>query len=305
MLPSYTHAKPESATPAGFERPLKENSMSYKSMLVHLDDDRRCGARIDMAAQLALSFDAHLTGLCVMSQPELPRYARTRMGADLFHEKYREIQREHIETMKTLFNDHTKRSGMPNAEVRVAEHDPVYSVTVHARYADLLIMGQADPEEDHAMMNPDFVDLVLLAAGRPMLVIPYTGTFPTIGKNILVAWDASREAARAVADALPLLQRAGKVTVFAVNPGKTGDHGKQPGADIALFLARHGVKVEAAASESGGMEVGPWLLSRAADLGSDLIVMGGYGHSRLRELALGGVTRTMLQHMTVPVLMSH
>jgi hypothetical protein len=98
---------------------------------------------------------------------------------------------------------------------------------------------------------------------------------------------------------------ADKVTVFAVNPGRTGDHGKEPGADIALFLARHGVKAEVSASESGGMEVGPWLLSRAADLGTDLIVMGGYGHSRLRELALGGVTRTMLHHMTVPVLMSH
>jgi nucleotide-binding universal stress UspA family protein len=279
--------------------------MSYKSVLVHLDDDRHCDARVDIASRLALECGAHLAGLYVMSQPELPRYARSRMGADLFQDKVAELQREQADAVTARFAERTKRAGIAGAEMRVSHKDPVDVVTLHARYADVLVMGQSDPEDDQAMMNPDFVDQVLLSAGRPVLVVPYAGTFPSIGKNVLVAWNATREAARAVTDALPLLQRADKVTVFAVNPGKTGDHGKQPGADISLFLARHGVKVEAAASESGGMEVGPWLLSRAADLGSDLIVMGGYGHSRLRELALGGVTRTMLHHMTVPVMMSH
>jgi nucleotide-binding universal stress UspA family protein len=279
--------------------------MTYKSVLVHLDDDRHCDARVGIAARMAADFGAHLAGLYVMSRPELPRYARSRMGADLFHDKVAELQREQADAATARFADHTARSGMAGAEMRVSHKDPVDVVTLHARYADLLVMGQSDPEEDQAMMNADFVDQVLLSAGRPVLVIPYAGTFPTIGKNVMVAWNATREAARAVTDALPLLRRAEKVTVFAVNPGKTGDHGKQPGADISLFLARHGVKVEAAASESGGMEVGPWLLSRAADLGADLIVMGGYGHSRLRELALGGVTRTMLHHMTIPVMMSH
>jgi nucleotide-binding universal stress UspA family protein len=279
--------------------------MSYKSILVHLDDDRHCGARVDIASRMCLDFDAHLAGLYLMTQPELPRYARTRMGADLFHDKYVELQREQLDGMTNSFKEHTAGAGVPAAEMRVSSKDPVDSLTMHARYADLLVMGQADPEEEHAMMNPDFVDQVLLSAGRPVLVLPYAGKFPTIGKNVLVAWNATREAARAVSDALPLLRRADKVTVFAVNPGRTGDHGKEPGADISLFLARHGVRVEASSSESGGMEVGPWLLSRAADLGSDLIVMGGYGHSRLRELALGGVTRTMLHHMTVPVMMSH
>ncbi len=279
--------------------------MSYKSVLVHLDDDRHCESRIEIASRLCQGFDAHLAGLYVMSQPELPRYARSRMGADLFHDRVVEIQREQLEAMTTRFQEHAKRAGMPGAELRVSGKDAVDAVALHARYADLVIMGQADPEEDHAMMPPDFVDRVLLSVGRPVLVIPYAGSFPTIGKHVLLAWNASREAARAVADALPMLKGADKVTVFAVNPGRTGDHGKEPGADIALFLARHGVKAEVSASESGGMEVGPWLLSRAADLGTDLIVMGGYGHSRLRELALGGVTRTMLHHMTVPVLMSH
>ena len=279
--------------------------MSYKSVLVHLDDDRHCEGRVGLASRFALNFDAHLAGLYVMSQPELPRYARTRMGADLFHDRVVEIQREQIGAMTARFHDVTTKAGMSGAEMRVSGKDPVDAMTMHARYADLLIMGQSDPEDEQSMMTPDFVDRVLLSVGRPVLVMPYAGTFPTIGKQVLLAWNASREAARAVADALPLLKRADKVTVFAVNPGRTGDHGKEPGADISLFLARHGVKAEAASSESGGMEVGPWLLSRAADLGTDLIVRGGYGHSRIRELALGGVTRTMLHHMTVPVLMSH
>ncbi len=279
--------------------------MSYKSVLVHLDDDRHCDSRVDIASRLALDFGAHLAGLYVMAQPDLPYYARSRMGADLFHDRVAGLQREQSDAMSTRFGERSARAGMPGAEMRVSHKNPVEVLTLHARYADLVVMGQADPEEEQAMMSADFVDQVLLAAGRPVLVIPYAGSFPVIGRNVMVAWNATREAARAVTDALPLLQRADHVTVFAVNPSKTGDHGKQPGADIALFLARHGVKVEAAASESGGMEVGPWLLSRAADLGVDMMVMGGYGHSRLRELALGGVTRTMLQHMTVPVLMSH
>jgi nucleotide-binding universal stress UspA family protein len=127
-----------------------------------------------------------------------------------------------------------------------------------------------------------------------------------MGRNVLVAWNGSREATRAVNDALPILERAEKVTVLAVNPRKGGgDHGDIPSADIALHLARHGVKAEASQTVSNELEVGDTILSRLADFGSDLVVMGAYGHSRMRELLMGGVTRELLQHMTVPVLLSH
>src|SRR5690606_4452572 len=148
----------------------------------------------------------------------------------------------------------------------------------------------------------DFV----MRCGRPVLLVPYAGRFEAVGRRVLVAWDAGREAARAVRDALPLLKRAEHVEVVSFNPDRPGArHGPIPGADLAAYLARHDVKVHVSQQHGDDIEVGEQILSRAADLHSDLIVMGAYGHSRLRELALGGATRTLLASMTVPVLMSH
>jgi nucleotide-binding universal stress UspA family protein len=136
--------------------------------------------------------------------------------------------------------------------------------------------------------------------------VPYTGRFAVSAKRVLIAWDAGREAARAVSDALPILKRAQAVEVAVFDPEREPvNHGEQPGADIGLYLARHGVKVSVARQSGAGFEVGAQILSRAADTSADLIVMGAYGHSRVRELVLGGVTRTILGAMTVPVLMSH
>jgi nucleotide-binding universal stress UspA family protein len=147
---------------------------------------------------------------------------------------------------------------------------------------------------------------VTLNSGRPTLVVPYIGAAATIGERVMVAWNASREAARAIGDAMPLLERAKVVTVVSVNarPDALG-HGEDPGADIGAHLARHGLKVEVERLEARDIDVPNAILSRLADAGSDLLVMGCYGHSRLREMVLGGVTRTILGEMTVPVLMAH
>ena len=146
----------------------------------------------------------------------------------------------------------------------------------------------------------------MLSAGRPALVVPDIGAGKTLGRRVMIAWDTGREAARAVNDALPILQQAEAVTVLSVNPRPGIDlHGEEPGADIALHLTRHGVKVEVQRTQVEEINIGDTILSRLADLGSDLLVMGAYGHSRLREVVLGGVTRTLLESMTVPVLMSH
>jgi len=279
--------------------------MSYKSMVVNLDNDRRCAARVDIAARLALQFEAHLTGLFLMRQPEIPSYARAEIGTEFLESRLRQWQQRQIEKTTELFNERTAQAGLSAAEFRFDDGWPVDAISMHGRYADLLILGQTDREDGDALMEAGFPGQTILAAGRPVLMVPNVGNFPTLGKRVLVAWDAGREAARAVTDALPFLKRADKVTVLAVNPDKTGGHGERPGADIALFLARHGVKVEATESHSGDVDVGAWLLSRAFDLETDLLVMGGYGHSRMRELAFGGVTRTILGQMTVPVLMSH
>jgi len=139
-----------------------------------------------------------------------------------------------------------------------------------------------------------------------VLVVPYAGTFSAPGQRVLVAWNASPQATRAVNDALPLLARAAKVTILAINPaGGSRGHGEVPGADIALHLARHGVRAEATHVYADDIEVGDVILSRAADFSADLIVMGAYGHARLREIVLGGATRSLFEHMTAPVFMSH
>src|SRR3954454_13493204 len=146
----------------------------------------------------------------------------------------------------------------------------------------------------------------MLSSGRPVLAVPYAGQFERVGERVLVAWNASRESTRAVNDALPLLRGAKVVTILAVNPrqGIEG-HGDVPAADIALHLARHGVKAEAAHTVAKDISEGDALLSYAADIGADLIVAGAYGHSRARELVFGGVTRTLIAEMTAPVLLSH
>jgi len=146
----------------------------------------------------------------------------------------------------------------------------------------------------------------LIGNGGPVLMTPYTGKDVKIAENVLVAWNCTREAARAVKDALPLLTRARKVTVMTIGPRPAdGESPDASAADVARFLSRHGIHAETVFDANVAIDAGEWLLSRASDLGAQLIVMGAYGHTRLRELILGGVTRTLLKEMTVPVLMSH
>ena len=182
-------------------------------------------------------------------------------------------------------------------------------VTLHGRYADLTVIGQRNPESGGAVGgSPTALESLMFETGRPVLAVPYAGRFDAVGRRIMVAWSATRESARAVADALPLLKQADSVVTFAVNPRRgreEGTHGDIPGADIAVHLARHDVKVEAQHTVTEDVSIGDMLLSRAADESVDLIVMGAYGHSRMRELVLGGVTRHLLAHMTVPVLLAH
>jgi nucleotide-binding universal stress UspA family protein len=150
------------------------------------------------------------------------------------------------------------------------------------------------------------VEQALFSSGRPVLVVPHSGRFEAVGRTVLIGWNASREAARAANDALPLIAGAESATVLVVNPSEApGGDGAEPGAAIALHLARHGLRATAEHVVAPQVDDGEMLLNQAADLGADLLVVGAYGHSRLRELVLGGVTRTLLRQMTIPVMMSH
>jgi nucleotide-binding universal stress UspA family protein len=276
--------------------------MSYKTILVHVDHSPHCEARVRAAAALALEQGAHLTGSAMSG---LARVVYADYSADLGLAMIADqmaMLRERAETALARFEAIASSMGVPSYERRMVEDDPEGGLALQARYADLVVVSQPDPEDVCSRLYPGLPAYVMLASGRPVLVVPHDSSAARGGARVLLAWNASREAARAVSAALPLLQAASAVSVAIFNPGLA--HGAQPGADIALYLARHGVKVDVSVHHSD-IEVGEALLSLAADQQSDLIVMGGYGHTRFRELVLGGATRTLLNSMTVPVLMAH
>lgn len=278
--------------------------MTYKTIVVHVGGDARRRERLDIACNLAAAFDAHLVGLFALAEFLVPFALGGNAGAVIEEEgRWRD---EAARSAKSDFDAAAARAGVAKTEWRRSDRAVLGAVRVSARYADLVVIGQADPDHvDEARVPAVFAEDLVLSAGRPVLVVPYAGRFAGVGSRVLVAWNAGREAARAVTDALPLLRRAKSVEVVAFEPQRSGaDHGAEPGADIALFLARHGVKVSAARQQAD-IDVGSQILSRAADTDADLIVMGAYGHSRAREVVLGGATRSLLEAMTVPVLMAH
>ena len=277
--------------------------MTYKTIALWLDARR--SAPTDAAIRMAQAFGAHLTALNHVDVIRLSPFIRAHLGEELVRQQLRRAE-DDATAAAAGFEAIARREGLGGVEVRRLVGDPVQGLAISARYADLIVLGQVDAENTDGPEQRDFPDHAILAAGRPVLMVPYAGTFNTIGEHVAVAWSATRESTRAVTDALPLLQRAKKVTVIIGDPRPgAGGHGASPGADIALYLARQGVTVEVSLEQTAGIDVGSLLLSRIADLNADLLVMGAYGHSRMRELVLGGVTRTILRQMTVPVLMSH
>ena len=279
--------------------------MAYKTLLVQIDETKANAGRLQAAVDLARAHEAHVTGLYVIREPELPGFVTAQLPRDAI-DAQRASAEEAAGAATGAFLAKADREGI-RADSRIARA-PVHEVAAlfarHARYADLVVAGQADPDEPGPGGRHMVEDLVL-SAGRPVLVIPYIGAAKPVGRIVTVAWDAGREAARAVADAMPLLEAAKQVHVVMVNPESGDDgHGAEPGADIALSLARHGVDTEAHAISGTDLEEGDAILSWLSDSGSDLLVMGLYGHARFRELVLGGVSRRILESMTVPVLMA-
>jgi nucleotide-binding universal stress UspA family protein len=281
--------------------------MSYKDLLVVLDSETASRGRLALAAALAERFAAHLVGLYPLPVPEAPRHFGYYDPALLepFFRELREKSQEACDKEREAFEHAASLRGL-SAEWRAVADGLESDPALHARYADLTILGQIDPDRSDAELIRPRPEHVTLASGRPILVVPYAGLYETVGRRVLIGWNATREATRAVNDAMPLLSAADVVTVLAIDAREGPDaHGELPGADISLHLARHGVKATIERTVSAGIPAGDVLLSRAADLGADLLVIGAYGHSRVRELLLGGATRSILRSMTLPVLMSH
>jgi nucleotide-binding universal stress UspA family protein len=274
--------------------------MALKDILVHIDNSDSAEARLNAALDLVRQHQAHLTGLYVIPPIERSAYPEMHLWAEVTEALEEEAQAS-AQRAAERFHAALDRAGAAG-EWRCVRGWADERLAQASRYADVLIVGQA---EESGSLSPDLAvsNHVVLGAACPVLFIPSIGMQPPLGRRVLVAWNGSREAALAARSALPLLTRAEHVVVLAVNPPP--GEGAIATADICLYLARHGVNVEGKETVAADLEVGDLLLSWAADRALDLIVMGAYGHTRLREIILGGVTRHLLKHMTVPLWMAH
>jgi nucleotide-binding universal stress UspA family protein len=279
--------------------------MSYKTVLVHLNHAARTPALMGAGIQLARQHDAHIIGLYVFPAYRLTPPVPLPFGADVAA-KIRTSMKEDMERVKAAFEQ--AKANQPLSiewrSITSERRDPESIVLEHSRAADLVIANQADPDWTFTDIL-DFPDALAIDSGRPVYVVPNAGRAVVPPKTVCVAWNGKREAARAVADALPLLKSADRVYVLTIAEREAAMEGALPDTEIAAALARHGVKVEIMSAPVGRSSVGEDIQVRATDRGADLIVMGCYGHSRLREFALGGVTRHMLKDMTIPILFSH
>ncbi len=269
-----------------------------KSILLHLDSSAHTGARIKVARLIAENFGAQVTCMpCTL--PALMRYPFALEGAAEAVAILEELDKEFRDKAHATFM--AASAGSPHLTWVEPLKDAPWGFAQRALYADLTILGQRDSSDAAAAELPtDFLPSLLIESGRPALILPFIGVADTVGKTVLVAWKETREAARAVSAALPWLVSANQVHVVCY-----GDSADIPLQALQVYLKTQGVsaKLHPGGPEQG--DAGSNLLSMAADLGADLLVMGCYGHSRTREWVLGGATRDILQSMTLPVLMSH
>ncbi|MGI9317624.1 MAG: universal stress protein [bacterium] len=274
-----------------------------KDLMVVVDDSKVAESTFTYAVAMAKAFDAHLAVLYPV--PVLP--PAVYMGIEYSTEWLAAISEnleQNEQAAKQKYLEKAEAAGI-EIEWRTEEGEPSLVVTEQSRYVDVTIITQSmQDSEENASRN--LSGHFLLESGRPALVVPHIGASPGLPKNILVAWDDSRASTRALNDAMPLLSNADTVQLFTINSsGRTRETKEVSAIDISKHLARHNINVETRVLVATDIDPADLLLSHVSDMGNDMVVMGAYGHSRIRELVLGGMTREILQSMTVPVFMSH
>ena len=279
--------------------------MSYKTILTHCNDTRRIGPLLATAVTLAERFQAHLLALSVA--PPVEVIAVGPGMPPMVFDAHCELYRGQSATMKSAFESAVlgRLLAAEWLEDEAGAFGVADCILPYARSADLIVASQTDPDWSGSP-HLDVADRLAIESGRPVLIVPNKGVHDAIGNRVLLAWNGRREAARAAFDALPLLRVAKDVRVVWVNPQSERERAQDlPAADICVALARHGVNCQATEQVAPWAGVGETLLGCAKDFDADLLVMGCYGHTRLREFVFGGASRHVLTHMSVPVLMSH
>lgn len=280
--------------------------MTYRSLLVLLDNEPLCAARIEVAVRLAKQLDCHLVGVAPTGSVGLSVATDGATSLAEYAALSWNALRHQAEKAAQDFRDACLALEVASFEAVVDEADKAPSLVRHAHCSDLTVLSQADPGTRGHYLAQALVEQVVLYSARPTLILPYAGRFDSLGSHAMVAWDDSREAARALSDALPLLRLAKQVQVISWNEaGSDDDNGLRPRLDaLSRWLMWQGVSADVHV-ETTDIDIADAMLSRAADMSIDLIVMGAYGHARWTERILGGATRGLLATMTVPVLMSH
>jgi nucleotide-binding universal stress UspA family protein len=277
--------------------------MGYKTILVHCDAGRGTSTRVKLALDLAEKFDGHVIGLHVRRAFQAPAFTDAGPAMDSLYRTYENAVKADEAIAAAAFGD-AVGSRKASTEWRVTDGFVDQILTTEARLVDLVVVGQVEPDAQPIATPPDLAQEVAMAGERPVLIVPHIGVAKPPGRTVMLCWNNSREAVRAATAALPLIRKAERTIILIIDP-KTGADGGAPGAGVAQWLARHGAKVTIQPDTAADSDVGDVILSRAADHDVDLIVMGMYGHSRMRERVLGGASRTLLGSMTVPVLVAH
>ena len=277
--------------------------MTFRSIIVHLDDSAAGERRVDAGVRLVRRLGGRLKAIYVSPQ------ARTIVDIGELGPQdvaRRVLERESHEHAEALLRRTATRAAIGDIEVRVLESDPLDEALAEMRCADLAILSQPEGASDDADFGRRLLANAVLGNGGPVLVLPFAQSSYEIGQNVVVAWDGGRESARAMRDALPILASAARVTLLSIGERTvTGEEIERSQSRVVAYLMAHGVHTQPRRLDSTLDDPAELLLSQMSDLGADLVVMGGYGHARLRELILGGVTRTMLEKMTAPLFLSH
>ena len=280
--------------------------MAIKDILVHLDDSKECENRVVAAVSLAKRQGSSVTGVALALESTISTY----IGIDIptsLSDAQKKLVQEAAESAVTKFAKAAESEGVScTAKIVPCSATKAPAVLAfHARHADIAFLGQPNPESEAAHFMESLLEGVLFASGRPVYIVPYIGRPDVKFRKAVIAWDGGKKAVRAVNDAIPLLQGRGEAEVLVINPESRKEaHGDNPGADIAAHLQRHGVDTKVVIQPHAEISPGTVILNYLSDSGADLLIMGAFGHSRLREKAFGGATDTILHQMTTPVLMS-
>ncbi len=276
--------------------------MAYKTILLCLNELGRVPQLVEAARKLATTFDAHISGLYVIPGVQVYPAAGYAAAPDVFDGTRKHYQNQ-LKQVQSQFETGMKADGI-SFDFHVIDSDMpmiVNEVTRQGRNADLIVVSATD-RKAYDGVEFDFVERLVMTAGRPVLVLPFLGEAKLALDEIIIGWDHGREAARAAFDALPFMQASKRTRILQIDQPARGE---MQGATLAESLDRHGVKTEITNVTSDGMTAGETILRAASDHGAGLIIVGAYGHSRFTEFIFGGVTRHVIHHLDRPILMSH